>query len=232
MPWHTLTTASRESPPPFCSTCGIYSFHPGGRRCHNVHRCLTCGEVGHSATSMNGQTWCPRSIVNPLHINVLAAFCIHCQTEGHAAGTSECPYYQRAGEQCSAERRAIADLYASAEHFSSLTLTPTPTPLNVTYFSPPGTSPTPHTPPPVLSPQSTLSWAQQVTSPSQRIAKIKVAASRCPEAWMTGSALVAYLERQIEEIRGLVGVRGSALAVRPSLTDPSPCRPSSQPAHG
>ena len=216
------TPASRKSPPPFCSTCGVYNFHPGGRRCHNVHRCLICGEVGHSATSTNGQFLCPRSIVHPLHSNKLAAFCIHCQKGGHAAGTPECPYYQLAGEQCSAERRAIADLYASAEHFSSHNLTPTPTPLNVTYFSSPGTSPTPRTLPPVLSPQPTLSWAQQVTSPSQRVAKIKAAVSKCPEAWMTGSSLVAFLETQIEEIRGLVGVRGSALAVRPPLTGTPP----------
>ena len=216
------TPASQKSPPPFCSTCGVYNFHPGGRRCHNVHRCLICGEVGHSATSTNGQFLCPRSIVHPLHSNKLAAFCIHCQKGGHAAGTPECPYYQLAGEQCSAERRAIADLYASAEHFSSHNLTPTPTPLNVTYFSSPGTSPTPRTLPPVLSPQPTLSWAQQVTSPSQRVAKIKAAVSKCPEAWMTGSSLVTFLETQIEEIRGLVGVRGSALAVRPPLTGTPP----------
>ena len=173
-------------------------------------------------TSTNGQFLCPRSIVHPLHSNKLAAFCIHCQKGGHAAGTPECPYYQLAGEQCSAERRAIADLYASAEHFSSHNLTPTPTPLNVTYFSSPGTSPTPRTLPPVLSPQPTLSWAQQVTSPSQRVAKIKAAVSKCPEAWMTVSTLVTFLETQIEEIRGLVGVRGSALAVRPPLTGTPP----------
>ena len=139
--------------------------------------------------------------------------------DGHLAGNPQCPWYQMAGEQYSAERRAIADLYENADHFLSSNLTPKPTPLNITYFSSPATSPSllPNLRP-TSQPSPPDSWAQRVTSPAQRIAKIKKAAQRHPEPWMTGSnveARVAFLEKQIEEIRDLVGVRGRDQAVEP-----------------